>query len=84
MDTRTLWLGWGLALLGLSGCAECEEDYDCPGTQVCNRERGACEAFVCLADGDCAPGLACSDNACTPRPIAASVAAPDALVIPTR
>ncbi|MCA9538352.1 MAG: hypothetical protein KC620_05660 [Myxococcales bacterium] len=63
------------------GCAECEEDYDCPGTQVCDRERGVCEAFVCGVDADCAPGQRCTENRCKPTEAAPPAERPDALVI---
>lgn len=85
MRTHALLLwGWGTLGALAAGCAECEEDYDCPGTEVCNVSRGACEAFTCLADDDCAPGHRCADNACSPRTPTAPPDAPDALVIPNR
>ncbi len=61
------------------GCAECEEDFDCPNTQVCNSEREACEPFVCRRNEHCPPGRVCRANAC--RGAASAPPAPDALVI---
>ncbi len=68
--------------LTLAACADCEEDFDCPATEVCNTERGACEAFVCKKDEHCPPGRQCKDNSCKGGPAAPAEA--DALVIPTR
>ncbi len=64
------------------GCAECEEDFDCPGTQLCNTTAGECEAFVCKQEADCPPGHACSGNRCSEQaPATATPPTPDALVL---
>jgi hypothetical protein len=54
-------------MLAVAGCGECEKDFDCPGTKVCNVSAGQCEAFVCDDDGDCPPDLACRKNRCSGR-----------------
>lgn len=73
------------ALVGLlvasAGCAECEDDYDCPGARICDRESATCEALVCRVDRDCPPAQTCADNACTPTPATPAPDAPDAVVI---
>lgn len=55
-----------VCLLGaaLSACAECEKDFDCPGTKVCKVEEGQCEDFVCSEDRDCPPAKSCRGNRC--------------------
>lgn len=81
---RRPWFGLGLALLvaGLmTGCSECEEDYDCPGAQVCDRAEGVCVAFVCGRDEDCPPSQSCLSNTCTPNPSMPAPDAPDAVII---
>lgn len=71
-----------LAGLWVGGCAECESDDDCPGSRICDRRRGQCEALVCARDRDCAPGHRCHDNRCRATPADAGPRpAPDALVI---
>lgn len=62
---RTLLPSLLAALWALSGCAECEKDFDCPGTKICTG--GACEVFVCREDRDCPPAQACRRNACKAR-----------------
>ena len=79
---------WGLriaagALLALAGmsCAECEDDYGCPGSEICNAD-GECEALVCTQDQSCAPGQICRHNRCeTPTNEPARPPSPDAFVI---
>jgi hypothetical protein len=74
-----LWV-WVTALL-LSACAECEKDFDCPGTEICGAE-GECEAFVCASSDDCAPGQACSKNRCRTREnVTPPPESPDAYVL---
>ncbi len=58
---RALLIGLVVALA--FGCAECEEDFDCPGTQVCGSS-ATCEAFVCKRSEDCPPGHVCGENRC--------------------
>jgi hypothetical protein len=58
--------------LALTACAECEKDFDCPGTKVCNTGEGQCEAFVCDEDQDCPPATRCKSNRCrgeSPEPV---------------
>ena len=50
------------------GCADCTEDYDCPGTQICSTEGGECVPFVCRASNDCPPGNTCVENRCAESP----------------
>lgn len=68
-----------LALTALAGCAECEQDYDCPDTRIC--VDGACEAFVCRRDDDCPPGNTCADNTCRETPATPAPDPPDAVII---
>lgn len=72
-----------LTLMALTlGCAECEGDFDCPGTQLCNTEAGECEAFVCKRAQDCPPGHGCSENRCSEKaPPSEAPPTPDALVL---
>ncbi len=68
--------------LWLAACGECESDYDCDGTRVCDTESGECQAFSCKRASDCPPGQACSTNRCVERkPSQAPPDAPDALVL---
>lgn len=53
-----------LAAAALWSCAECEKDFDCPGTKVCNTSAGQCEDFVCREDRDCPPTKGCRGNRC--------------------
>jgi hypothetical protein len=53
-----------LALMLMLGCSECEVDYDCPGTQICNASSQICERFVCREDAQCPPGHQCQNNRC--------------------
>lgn len=62
--TIPLMLALLLGALSAAGCAECEKDYDCPGTQICSAEEGECVPFVCRADRDCPPGQTCAQNRC--------------------
>jgi hypothetical protein len=64
-----------------AGCGECENDYDCPGGQVCNSGSSTCEALVCGRDADCAPGQACRSNRCRAGREGDAGPAPDALVL---
>jgi hypothetical protein len=59
--TRTTWL---LAFL-VTGCADqpCQEDSDCPGSQICDTTTGECE-HECTADEDCSPWTRCIDGTC--------------------
>lgn len=68
-------------LVALSACAECEDDYDCPGARICDRASATCQALVCRVDRDCPPAQTCADNACTPTPATPAPDAPDAVVI---
>lgn len=54
----------GFALGCVLGCSECEKDFDCPGTKVCNVSEGTCEAFACKSDRDCPPTRTCKANHC--------------------
>ena len=47
-------------------CAECEKDFDCPGTKICNTSEGQCEDLVCREDRDCPPAQTCRGNRCKP------------------
>lgn len=81
LQSRLLIAGLLAAALG---CAECEQDFDCPGTQLCNAS-GECEAFVCKRSQDCPPGHVCGDNRCEERaPSQDAPDAPDALVLGQR
>jgi hypothetical protein len=70
-----------LALTLLTGCGECSDDYDCPGTRVCDPESSTCEALICRADRDCPPAHTCGDNTCTPTAASPAPDAPDAIII---
>lgn len=63
------------------GCAECEKDFDCPGTKVCNVSAGQCEDFVCREDRDCPPTKACRRNRCKTTEAAATDEDADAFVL---
>ena len=47
------------------GCGECDNDFNCPGTDICSD--GSCERFVCKVSVDCPPGRTCKDNSCKVR-----------------
>jgi hypothetical protein len=71
MRSGNRWRATALSLSVLlcgTACGECEKDFDCPGTKVCNVSAGQCEAFVCDDDGDCPPERACRKNRCSGRP----------------
>ncbi len=58
--------------LGVAGCGStsgpCKDDYDCDGSEVCNRTSGKCEPFVCREDADCLdPRFRCAENQCVLR-----------------
>ncbi|MEE2756082.1 MAG: hypothetical protein VYA30_05455 [Myxococcota bacterium] len=53
-----------IACLSTHGCGECEEDYDCPGTLICNVASKRCEALVCRSHKDCEVGYSCTENRC--------------------
>jgi len=57
-----------LGALSAAGCAECEKDYDCPGTQICSAAEAECVPFVCRAVRDCPPGQSCAANRCRVNP----------------
>lgn len=78
-----LGLFWLLAtpLLALTACAECEKDFDCPGTKVCNTGEGQCEAFVCAEDQDCPPATRCKSNRCRSESPDPGVSTADAFVL---
>jgi hypothetical protein len=81
MRLRSCWRATVLfSAIGALGCGECEKDFDCPGTKVCNVASAQCEAFVCDDDADCPPDRACRKNKCTARP-APAVPALDAFVV---
>lgn len=69
------------AIAALAGCAECERDFDCPGTKVCDVEEGECEEFVCAEDRDCPPATRCRKNRCQPRTAEAPAEGADAVVL---
>ncbi len=71
----------GLAGLGLSGCAECTQDYDCPGTQICSAEPAECVPFVCRSERDCPAGNTCSANRCLETPTRNAPAAGEPVVL---
>lgn len=75
----TPWLFASLVALTGLGCTECEDDYDCGGTLIC--QEGVCEAFVCQRDEDCPPGHTCAENACRENPAQPAPDPPDAVVI---
>ena len=53
-----------MSLFILHGCGECENDYDCPGHQICQSESKMCEDYICKDDSECSPGHVCRENAC--------------------
>ena len=57
-------LGLIFVLASLGGCGECEDDYACPSSQICNTEKARCEAYGCRQDRECAPGHRCLSNQC--------------------
>ena len=69
-------VGAAVLITMIYGCGECEVDYDCPATQVCNVQNQQCEIFVCREDAHCQPAQRCRENRCVssaPRaPIAAA------------
>ena len=82
MRTRLrAWLLLPLLALAAVGCSECERDFDCPGTKVCNVSSGTCQAFVCKTDRDCPPTHACRSNACRARTPPAAGEPADALLL---
>ncbi len=68
-------------LLGLGACSECQKDFDCPGTKVCNVSQGTCEAFECKGDRDCPPTTACKNNRCKGRSAPHGSTSPDAFLL---
>ncbi|MFT5433654.1 MAG: hypothetical protein ACI9OJ_004360 [Myxococcota bacterium] len=67
---QTLAAAFVVLLLG-SACSSdegCTQDYDCPNTQVCNLDSGACEARganYCDVDDDCPQATdRCDANTC--------------------
>lgn len=75
-----MWLAlWALVGASALACTECEVDYDCPGTRICND--GVCEDYVCRRDEDCPPGNRCEANTCRENPAEPAPDAPDAVVI---
>ena len=61
------YLTWSILLTVapvMYGCGECENDYDCPGNQICQAESNVCEEYVCTSDAECPPGHECTENTC--------------------
>ena len=46
------------------GCAECEVDYDCPGSEICKVALGQCQQAECTQHQDCPPAHQCVRNQC--------------------
>ncbi len=70
-----------LLLLLALGCAECEGDYECEGTLIC--QAGRCQPLKCRRHEDCAPGRICKENSCeelSPQ----GAPTPDALILGPR
>ncbi|MBI5487199.1 MAG: hypothetical protein HY905_07690 [Deltaproteobacteria bacterium] len=62
---------WLIVLCGLGASAgmscissHCLRDADCPGSQVCREQAGACEEPECTADADCGHGKVCEERFC--------------------
>lgn len=77
---RRLCIGLTAIVLGLLGCGECEDDYDCPGQAVCTD--AVCARVVCTRNTACPPAQRCQANACVPQtPEAPQSAAPVTVIL---